>query len=94
MVPVLNCPLEDVVPVKYCPEDLLHRIRPFWTLSHEDLFNDNCESLCDAIAEAIGDSDRAWGFRKTAGIHACMNAVMILMEQFTGYESDSDSEAR
>ncbi|KAJ1651266.1 hypothetical protein IWQ61_008130 [Dispira simplex] len=93
MVPVLNCPIEEVVPVSHCPEDLFHRIRPFWTMSREDLYNYNYEKLGSAIDKATDGSNRPWDLRKAAGIHGCTNAIVSLIDQFTGYESyESDSD--
>ncbi|KAJ1650290.1 hypothetical protein IWQ61_008869 [Dispira simplex] len=97
MVPVLSCPLEEVVPVEYCPEDLLHRIRPFWTLSLEDLYNRNCKKLSDAIDEAVGDHSQQQDANIAVGINVCTNAMMHLMNFLRAddlYLSDSDDETR
>ncbi|KAJ1968599.1 hypothetical protein IWQ62_001149 [Dispira parvispora] len=68
MVPVLNCPIEEVIPVSHCPEDLLYRIRPFWSLSREALYNLNYDSLEAAIIETANGSNEPRELRKNAGI--------------------------
>ncbi|KAJ1648951.1 hypothetical protein IWQ61_009809 [Dispira simplex] len=93
MVPVLNCPLEEVVPLDYCPEDLLHRIRPFWTVSREDLYYFNCERQDAAIDEAAGDRCRPQDMDITRGIYLCTDAITQLMGFLIAddiYLSDSD----
>ncbi|KAJ1650846.1 hypothetical protein IWQ61_008452, partial [Dispira simplex] len=97
MVPVLNCPLEEVVPLDYCPDDLLHRIRPFWTVSREDLNSRNHERLGPAIDEAAGDHSWPQDTNITHGIHVCTGAIMQLMDFLRvddPYLSDSDDETK
>ncbi|KAJ1653371.1 hypothetical protein IWQ61_006493 [Dispira simplex] len=95
MVPVLNCPLEEVVPVEYCPEDLFHRIRPFWSISREDLYNHNCKKVSYAINEAAGDYSRPQDTNIAYGIQGCASAVMAIMDPRRVDDprtSDSDDE--
>ncbi|KAJ1950108.1 hypothetical protein IWQ62_006627 [Dispira parvispora] len=97
MVPVLNCPIDEVVPVSHCPEDLLHRIQPFWTVSREDLYNLNFDRLALAITEAANGSNESRELRKTDGIRCCAGAVANLMLICTGdepYESESEGDAK
>ncbi|KAJ1959235.1 hypothetical protein IWQ62_004696 [Dispira parvispora] len=97
MVPVLNYPIDEVITVSHCPEDLLHRIRPFWTVSREDLYNINYDRLGPAIIEAANGSNEPRELRKTSGIRICTGAVVNLMNVCTGdesYESESDDDAK
>ncbi|KAJ1959324.1 hypothetical protein IWQ62_004655 [Dispira parvispora] len=87
IVPVLNCPIEEVIPVSHCPEDLLYRIRPFWTVSREDLYNLSFDRLELDITEAAKGSNESSEIRKTCGIRACTGAVANLMDVCPGYES-------
>ncbi|KAJ1969473.1 hypothetical protein IWQ62_000600 [Dispira parvispora] len=97
MVPVLNCPIEEVVPVNHCPKDLLYRIRPFWSMSRENLYNLNYDRLEAAIIETANGSNESRELRKNAGIRVCTTAVENLLDVYTGdesYESESDGDAK
>ncbi|KAJ1650800.1 hypothetical protein IWQ61_008485 [Dispira simplex] len=83
VVPVLNCPIDEVVPLKHCPDDLLHHIRAFWALDREDLYNlDHC-LLTTTIVEAADVHYGPLTVRISSGVYACMDAIMDLVEQNT-----------
>ncbi|KAJ1653997.1 hypothetical protein IWQ61_005988 [Dispira simplex] len=83
VVSVLNCPMEEVVPLNHCSEDLLHRIRAFWALDREDQYNRNHCLLTAAIAEAADVHNGSLTVRIASGMYACMNAIMDLVEHNT-----------
>ncbi|KAJ1650289.1 hypothetical protein IWQ61_008868 [Dispira simplex] len=86
----LNCPMEEVVPVEYCPEDLLHRIRPLWILSREDVYNRNWKKLRDAIADASDGQNQDLDSQIGSGVHACIMAIATIVQRPAG---DSSSES-
>ncbi|KAJ1659959.1 hypothetical protein IWQ61_001054 [Dispira simplex] len=93
VVPVLNCPMEEVVPLNHCPDDLFHRIRAFWALDREDLYNRNYDLLTTAIAEAADVHNRSLTARIDLGLLACMEAMMSLVEHYIRadlFECDSN----
>ncbi|KAJ1953050.1 hypothetical protein IWQ62_006085 [Dispira parvispora] len=88
MVPVLNCPIEEVVPISHCPEDLLHRIRPFWSASREDLYNRDFERLVPAAKEAANGPNHTSYSCLSMSTILCLHAVMHLIDMFSGVDSD------
>ncbi|KAJ1650799.1 hypothetical protein IWQ61_008484 [Dispira simplex] len=97
VVPVLNCPMEEVVPLNHCPDDLLHHIRAFWALDREDLYHRNYDLLATAIAEAADVHNRSLTVRISSGVYACMEAMISLVDYFIradlfGWDSNSDED--
>ncbi|KAJ1649789.1 hypothetical protein IWQ61_009231 [Dispira simplex] len=87
--------MEGVVPLNYCPEDLLHRMRAFWALDREDLYNRDYHILATVIAEATDDPNHSLTTSINMGITSCMIAIMSLIERYQGddsYESGTDDE--
>ncbi|KAJ1652103.1 hypothetical protein IWQ61_007486 [Dispira simplex] len=90
-------PMEGVVPLNYCPEDLLHRMRAFWALDREDLYNRNHGTLATVIAEAADTHNRSLTTRISSGVYACMEEIMFLISRYRGddsYESGTDDEGK
>ncbi|KAJ1960388.1 hypothetical protein IWQ62_004252 [Dispira parvispora] len=93
----LNCPMEDIVPLEHCPEDLLHRMRAFWALSREDLLCGNVEKLFAATDEARVGINRELDEGIALGVETSMNSLMSLTQQYAddymyGLESDDERE--
>ncbi|KAJ1646294.1 hypothetical protein IWQ61_010218 [Dispira simplex] len=88
-------PMEGVVPLNYCPENLLHRMRAFWALDREDLYNGNVHMLATVIDEATDARNRSLTTRISSGVYACMDAITSLIGRYQGddsYESGTDDE--
>ncbi|KAJ1653711.1 hypothetical protein IWQ61_006215, partial [Dispira simplex] len=95
VVPVLNCPMEEVVPLNHCLDELLHRIRAFWALDYEDLYNCNIRMLATVIDEATDDHNHPRTKYINAGIASCMDAIISLIRRYRDddlYESGTDDE--
>ncbi|KAJ1649492.1 hypothetical protein IWQ61_009444 [Dispira simplex] len=95
IVPVLNCPMEEVVPLNHCPDDLLRRVRAIWAMTRKDLYSGNPVRLTAAINEEVGGNSQPFDGDITWGLYSCMAAVVRLVDRYTGddvYESVSDDE--
>ncbi|KAJ1954123.1 hypothetical protein IWQ62_005834 [Dispira parvispora] len=93
----LNCPMEEIVPLEHCPEDLLHRIRAFWALSREDLLDRNAEKLFAATDEARVGVNRELDEGIALGVETSMSSLMNLTQKYAddymyGLESDDERE--
>ncbi|KAJ1648952.1 hypothetical protein IWQ61_009810 [Dispira simplex] len=96
VVHILRRPMEEVVPVRHCPEDLLHRIRPFWAMSREDLYTGNFERFDAAIVEAADGNNQDWNGNIARGLYTCMEAIAFIIQRPAGtssQESNTDDEA-
>ncbi|KAJ1644784.1 hypothetical protein IWQ61_010381 [Dispira simplex] len=74
--------MKEVVPLNHCPEELFHRIRPIWALSHEDLYNYNTLSLAAAIAEANDGHNPQLDSHIDMGIISCVNYLAPTTEKY------------
>ncbi|KAJ1956292.1 hypothetical protein IWQ62_005334 [Dispira parvispora] len=93
----LNCPMEDIVPLEHCPEDLLHRMRAFWALSREDLLDRNAEKLLAATDEARDGSNRRLDDCIVSSVQLSVSVIMDLTQKYAddymyGLESDDERE--
>ncbi|KAJ1954352.1 hypothetical protein IWQ62_005777 [Dispira parvispora] len=91
----LNCPIEEIVPLEHCPEDLLHRMRAFWALSREDLLDRNAEKLLAATDEARDGSNRHLDGLIVSSVLLSVSAIMNLTQKYAddymyGLESDDE----
>ncbi|KAJ1649788.1 hypothetical protein IWQ61_009230 [Dispira simplex] len=97
VVPALNCPMDEVVPPRHCPDNLFHHIHAFWALDREDLYNHNYDLLTTAITEAADAHIRSLTTGIDFGLRACMEAMMSLVDYFIradlfGWDSDFDED--
>ncbi|KAJ1961248.1 hypothetical protein IWQ62_003936 [Dispira parvispora] len=56
----LNCPMGEIVPLRYCSEELLECIRPFRAMSREDIYTANHDRLRTATNELFNGHNRLW----------------------------------